>query len=186
MSVFAGIFERLVEKVVWHPLHLFCMSEKFGLFSALQCFNSSCFLHFSFGNGFHGTKDCPQANILNLVQFVGVCLGCCHPGTLNIYQRWSDCPCVVHFQNLGAGVPDSFFRTGNFLMPFVSMLYMCSFHVRWVSSFTPRKVGVSTWGNVLPASFMATFSLAVEREKTVKPSDCHGWHSVVNARDTHI
>ena len=89
-----GIFELLVQRVVWHPVHVFCMDETFGLSSALQLFSSS-FPHFSCGNDFHGTKDCSQANILNLVHYVGVCLGCCHPGP--IFHRWSDHPCVDSF-----------------------------------------------------------------------------------------
>ena len=55
-------------------------------------------------------------------------------------------------------------------MPFFSMSCICGFHESRVSIFTPRMVGVSSWGNVLSPSFMATFSLEVEREKTVA---CH-------------
>ena len=83
-----GVFELLVQGVVWHPLHLFCMDEKFGLSPALKWLNSSGLLYFSHGSGFHGTKDCPQADILNCIQFVGVRLGCCHPGAGPICQRW--------------------------------------------------------------------------------------------------
>ena len=36
-------------------------------------------------------------------------------------------------------VPDSFFRTASFLMPFFSMSSMCGFHKSRVSSFTPRR-----------------------------------------------
>ena len=85
-----AVFELLVQGV-WHPLHLFCMDQKFGLSPALKWFNSSGLLHFSYRSGFHGTKDCPQADILNFVKFVGVRLGCCRPGTGPIFQRWSDC-----------------------------------------------------------------------------------------------
>ena len=80
--------------VVWYPLHLFCVDEKsmeFGLSPALKWLNSSCLLHFSYGSGFHGTKDCPQADVLNFVQFVGVHFGCCCPGAGPLFQRWSDC-----------------------------------------------------------------------------------------------
>ena len=84
---FCGVFELLVQGVVWHPLHLFCMDEKFGLSPALKWFNSSGLLHFSYGSGFHGTKDCPQADVLTFVQFVGVRLGCCCPGAGPIFQR---------------------------------------------------------------------------------------------------
>ena len=55
-SVFCGVLELLVQGVVWHPLHLFCMNEKFGLSPALKGFNFSSLLHFSYGSGFHGTK----------------------------------------------------------------------------------------------------------------------------------
>ena len=102
---FGGIFELLVQGVVWYSLHLFCMDEKFGLSSALKWFNSSSFLHFSYESGFHGTKDCPQANILNLVQFIGVRLDCCCPGAGPIFQRWSNCTHADGFQNLGDGTP---------------------------------------------------------------------------------
>ena len=60
-SVCCGIFELLVQRVVWHPLLLFYMDKKFGLSSVLHWFNSSGFLHFSYGSGFHGNKDCSQA-----------------------------------------------------------------------------------------------------------------------------
>ena len=104
-SVFCGIFELLVHRVVLHPLHCFCMDEKFGLSSVLQWFNSSSFLHFSHRSGFHRTKDCLQADILNFVQFVGVHLRCCRPGNGPMFQRWSDCSHVDSFQNLGVGAP---------------------------------------------------------------------------------
>ena len=137
------------------------MNEKFCLSSALKWFNSSTFLHFSYGSGFDCTKDCSQADVLNFVQFIGVNLSCCRPGAGPIFQRWSDCSHVDGFQKLLAHqcVPDNFFRTASFLVPFVSKSSRCGFHERWVSSFTPRKVGVSTWSNVLSPSF-------VEREKT--------------------
>ena len=83
---FCGVFELLVQGVVWHPLHLFCMDEKFGLSPTLKWFNSSGLLHFRYGSGFHGTKDCPQADVLNFVQFVSVHLGCCRPGDMNKSQ----------------------------------------------------------------------------------------------------
>ena len=85
-----GVFELLVQGVVWHPLHLFCMDEKFGLSTALKWFNSSGLLHFSYRSGFHGTKDCPQADVLNFVQFVGVRLGSCRSGAGPIFQRRPD------------------------------------------------------------------------------------------------
>ena len=85
-SVFCGVFELLMQGVVWHSLHLFCMDEKFGLSPALKWFNPSG-LHFSYGSGFHGTEDCPQADVLNFVQFVGVRLGCCRLGTGPIFQE---------------------------------------------------------------------------------------------------
>ena len=50
---------------------------------------------FQLRSGFHGTKGCPQADILNFVQFVGVRLGCCRSGTVPIFQRWADCSHVV-------------------------------------------------------------------------------------------
>ena len=79
-----------MQGVVWHSLHLFCMDEKFGLSPALKWLNSSGLLHFSYGSGFHGTKDCPQADVLNFVQFVVVRLGCCRPGAGPIFQRRPD------------------------------------------------------------------------------------------------
>ena len=83
-----GGFELLVQGLVWHPLHLFCLDEKVGLSSALKWFNSSrFFFHFRYGSGFHGTEDCPQADVLNFVQFTGVRLGCCCPGAGPIFQR---------------------------------------------------------------------------------------------------
>ena len=118
---------------------------------------------------FHGAKDCPQADILNFFQFVGVRLGSCRPRRWphipekagqppcrRFLESWSWHPSV--FQTISSG-------TASFLMPFFSMSSMCGFHESRVSSFTPRKVGVSTWGSVLSPSFMVTFSLEVEREK---------------------
>ena len=135
----------------------FCMDENFGLSPALKWFNSNGLLHFSYGCGLHATKDCPQADVLNFVQFFGVCLSCCHPGTGHIFQRlfpcrrflesWSWYPSV--FQTISSGQQTSW----------------CLFY--------PEKVGVSTWGCVLSPSFMATFSLEVEREKTVSVSSLH-------------
>ena len=58
-------------------------------------------------------------------------------------------------------------------MPFVSMSSMCGFHERRVSSFTPRKVGVSTWSSVLSPSFMATFSLGWRGRKRWPVSSLH-------------
>ena len=60
-----------------------------------------------------------------------------------------------------------FLQDSKLLDAFFSMSSVCGFQESRVSSFTPRKVGVSTWGSVLSPSFMATFSLEVEREKTV-------------------
>ena len=94
-----------MQGVVWHPLHLFCMDKKFGLSPALEWFYSSGLLHFSCGSGFHGTKDCPQADVLNFVQFVGVRLGCCCPGAGPIFQRRSDGSHVDGLKNLGVGTP---------------------------------------------------------------------------------
>ena len=85
-----GCFELLVQGVVLHLLHLFCMDQKSGLSSAFKWFNSSGLLHFSYGSGFHGTKDCPQADFLNFVQFVGMRLDCCRPGAGPIFQRRPD------------------------------------------------------------------------------------------------
>ena len=88
-NLFCGVFELLVQVVVWHPLHLFCMDEKFGLSPALKWFNSSGLLHFSYGSGFHGTKDCPQAGVLN---FFPVC--CCASRLLSP-RRWLHIPEMV-------------------------------------------------------------------------------------------
>ena len=64
-------------------------------------------------------------------------------------------------------VPASFLSRANFLIPFVALSSICGFHDRRRSSFTPRKIGVSTWGSVLSPSFRVIFSLRVAREKTV-------------------
>ena len=53
---FCGVFELLVQGVVWHPLHLFYVDEKCDLSSALKWFNSSSFLHFSCGSGRVGAR----------------------------------------------------------------------------------------------------------------------------------
>ena len=68
-------------------------------------------------------------------------------------RRFSECWSLHPMQC----VPDSFFRTATFLMSFVSMPVMCGFHERRVLCFTPRKVGVATWGSVLSPGYMATF-----------------------------
>ena len=86
-----------MQRVVWHFLDIFCMDEKFGLSPALKWFNSSGLLYFSCGSGFHGTKDCPQADVLNFVQCVGVRLGWCCSGAGPIFQRRSDCSHVDGF-----------------------------------------------------------------------------------------
>ena len=44
-------------------------------------------------------------------------------------------------------VPASFFSRANFLIPFVAISSICGFHDRRGSRFTPRKIGVSTWGS---------------------------------------
>ena len=105
-----------------------------------------------------------------IVQFIGVRLGCCRPGTGPIFHRWSDCPHVDSFQDLGVFyqcVPDSYFRTASFLVPFVFMSFMCGFNERRVSNFTTRKVGVSTWAMFLSPSFIATVFFRWKGKKTV-------------------
>ena len=64
-------------------------------------------------------------------------------------------------------VPASVFSRANFLIPFGAISLICGFHDRRGSSFTPRKIGVFTWGSVLSPSFRVIFSLRVAREKTV-------------------
>ena len=49
-------------------------------------------------------------------------------------------------------VPASCFTRANFLIPFVAISSICCFHDRRGSSFTPRKIGVSTWVFCLQAS----------------------------------
>ena len=48
---------------------LFCMDEKFGLSPAPKWFSSSGLFHFSYGSGYHGTRDCPQATAVHLLPF---------------------------------------------------------------------------------------------------------------------
>ena len=64
-------------------------------------------------------------------------------------------------------VPYRFFSRDTFLIPLVAISFICGFHDRRGSSFTPRKIGVSTWGSVLSPSFKVIFSLRIAREKTV-------------------
>ena len=139
--------DLLVQGVVWHSLYLFCMDERFGLSPALKWFNSSSFLHFSYGSGFHGTKDCPQADVLNVVQFTGVRLGWSRPALAPYTRDGRTAPMQTVFRILELAnecISDNLFRTASFLVPFVSKFSMCGFHERWVSSLTPIKVGVST------------------------------------------
>ena len=49
-------------------------------------------------------------------------------------------------------VPASYFSGANVLIPFGAISSICGFHDRRGSSFTPIKIGVSTWGSVLQAS----------------------------------
>ena len=58
-------------------------------------------------------------------------------------------------------VPASSLSRAKFLIPFGAISSICG------SSFTRRKIGVSTWGSVLSPSFRVIFSLRVAREKTV-------------------
>ena len=97
-----------MQGVVWHPLYLFCIDEKFGLCPALKWFNFSGLLHFSYGSGVHGTKYCPQADVLNFVQSVGVHPSCSSPGAGSVFQRWLDCSHVDGFLNLGSWHPSVF------------------------------------------------------------------------------
>ena len=64
-------------------------------------------------------------------------------------------------------VPASNFSRANFLIPFVAISSSCGFCDRRGSIFTPRQIGVSTWGSVLSPSFRVIFSLRVAREKSV-------------------
>ena len=127
---FCGVCELLVQGVVWHPLHLFCMDQKFGLSPSLKWFNSSGLLHFSYRNGFHGTTDCPQADILNIVQSVGWCAS-----WLLAPKHWPHIPEMVgllpyrrFFRILELApqcVPDNFYRTVSFLVHlFFHVLYV--------------------------------------------------------------
>ena len=64
-------------------------------------------------------------------------------------------------------VPASFFRRPSFLTDLTAPASRCVFHVRRVSSVTPRKVGLSTCGPGMSSSFSITFSFTVESEKSV-------------------
>ena len=64
-------------------------------------------------------------------------------------------------------VPASFFLRPSFLTDLAATASRCVFHVRHVSSVTPRKVGLSTCGNDMSSSFSITFSFTVESEKSV-------------------
>ena len=64
-------------------------------------------------------------------------------------------------------VPASFFRRPSFLTDLAATASRCVFHVRHVSSVTPRKVGLSTCGTGMSSSFSITFSFTVESERSV-------------------
>ena len=64
-------------------------------------------------------------------------------------------------------VPASFFRRPSFLTDLAATASRCVFHVRHVSSMTPRKVGLFTCGTGMSSSFSITFSFTVESEKSV-------------------
>ena len=64
-------------------------------------------------------------------------------------------------------VPASFFRRPIFLTDLAAAASRCVFHMRRVSSVTPRKVGLSTCGTGMSSSFSITFSFTVESEKSV-------------------
>ena len=64
-------------------------------------------------------------------------------------------------------VPDSFLITASRLMPLASISSRCGFQVRRGSSFTPRNVGMSTWGRYSSPALIFTLSFTVDSEKTV-------------------
>ena len=64
-------------------------------------------------------------------------------------------------------VPASFLIRASFCRLLLSIFSICGFQVSHVSSFTPRKVGVSVWGTISSFSSSLICSFEVEREKRV-------------------
>ena len=64
-------------------------------------------------------------------------------------------------------VPDSFLITASRPMSLSSISSRCGFQVRRGSSFTPRNVGMSTWGRYSSPALISTLSFTVDSEKTV-------------------
>ena len=64
-------------------------------------------------------------------------------------------------------VPVSFLIKASFCRLLLSIFSICGFQVSRVSTFTPRKVGLSVWGTISPFSHSLICSFDVERKKRV-------------------
>ena len=89
---------------------------------------------------------------------------CGGPGGCGIVHDGMDCSCVDSSQDVCVSSPGCVHQ---FLIDLAATASRCVFHVRWVSSLTPRKVGFSTCGTGMFSSFSITFSFTVESEKSV-------------------
>ena len=120
--------------------------------------------------GFHDSKYDSQSHVLDFVQPTLVGLGGRSPHSGCILHGCSYCCCVHFGQKWWVSTPGSSCKLshqGLFLQTTSLHLLYLWLPVSRVSSFTPRKVGVSVWGMISSFSRTLICSFEVEREKRV-------------------